>query len=87
MHTVHVSGYPQDRENRENGENIFPAGKNQGISFCTAKFRENTGNFIWVIEIQGKFREFHFLKFTVCENEKPYMAEGTLGEAGGHFIQ
>ena len=46
------AGYPQDRENRENGENIFPAGKSQGISFCTAKFRENLGNFIWVIEIQ-----------------------------------
>jgi len=43
-----LSGWPRSleiRENRENGQNKFPAGKNQGIS----KFKKN----------QGIIREFY----------------------------
>ena len=44
----YISGWPRSleiRENRENGQNKFPAGKNQGIS----KFKKN----------QGIIREFY----------------------------
>ena len=60
-----MAGWPQtlkNRENRENGEKKFPAGKNQGI-----------GNFA---ENQGKIREFQksylckvkILKFYSCSD-------------------
>jgi len=49
----HQTGWPRSleiRENRENGQNKFPAGKNQGIS----KFKKKSGNYQGILQNMKK---------------------------------
>jgi len=41
-----ISGWPRSLEIRENGQNKFPAGKNQGIS----KFKKKSGNYQGILQ-------------------------------------